>query len=98
MARRESLRAAGKRYQNTHSGKINHAKRQSYYRDRIKKVTHQGSPEIDDYDLLQYEDHELEKISQNDGIYCHFCGCKCAPLLRSDFLKTHASGFWPLGP
>jgi ribosomal protein L35 len=98
MARRESLRAAGKRYQGTHSGKINHAKRQSYYRDRTKKVTHQGSQEFVVHDLLQSEEQELENFSQNDNVYCHFCGCKCASLLRNDFLNTHAPGFWPLGP
>ena len=96
-ARKESLNAAGKRYQNTYSGKLNHAKRQRCYRERIKKVTHLGSPKSENNGLLQYEDHELKKSDQHDR-YCHFCGCKCGSLLRIDFLKTHVSGLWPLGP
>lgn len=98
-ARKKSLRAADKRYQNTYAGKINHAKRQSCYRERQKiKVTDQGSPELENNDLLEFEDHELENLKPNDDIYCHFCGRKCDSLLRVDFLRTHASGVWPLGP
>ena len=98
-ARKESLQAADKRYQNTYAGKINHAKRQSSYRERETiKVTDQGSPKSEDNDLLPFEDHEPKKPRPTEEIYCYFCGRKCDSLLRVDFLKTHASGFWPLGP
>jgi len=97
-AREESLHEAGKRYQNTFAGKINHAERQRRYRERAKKVTHHSSIEPGNNDLLQSQDHELENLSQNGDIYCHFCGCKCESSLRVDFLKTHVSGLWPLGP
>ena len=54
LARLESSRAAGKRYQESYKGRLNHAARQQQYRQRqqkkmaeknikIKKVTHQGS-------------------------------------------------------
>ena len=46
-ARRDSLRAAGRRYQNSRSGRHRHAARQRRYRARRKKVTHQGSPPQD---------------------------------------------------
>ena len=43
-ARRESLRAAGRRYQSTRRGRHAHAERTRHYRARRNKVTHQGSP------------------------------------------------------
>ena len=43
-ARREALRAAGKRYQAGLPGRRTHAARQRRYRARREKVTHQGSP------------------------------------------------------
>ena len=43
LRRRQSLKEAGKRYQQTPAGQRKHAQRQSEYRDRQKeKVTHQG--------------------------------------------------------
>jgi|WetSurMetagenome_2_1015567.scaffolds.fasta_scaffold568328_2 hypothetical protein len=99
IARGESLRAAGERYQNTHRGKINHAKRQKCYRERQRnKVTHQCSPVIKNNVLLPFEDYKSKLLDKNEDIYCHFCGCKCDSLLRVNFLKTQASSFWPLGP
>jgi hypothetical protein len=43
QARRESLRAAGRRYQHSRRGRLTHAERQHRYRRRPHKVTHQGS-------------------------------------------------------
>lgn len=97
-ARKGSLRGAGKRYQNTYPGKLNNAKRQRCYRERTKIVTHHGSNKVEVNGLLQSEDHELKKPRPTDDIYCYFCCRKCDSLLRVDFLKTHASGSWPLGP
>lgn len=97
-ARRASLKAAGKRYQGTFFGKMKHAKRQSRYRKRINKVTHQGSPLPPNHDLLPSTEQKPKELSQNNASYCHFCGCKCDSLVRIDFLRTSASGFWPRGP
>lgn len=41
--RRENNRRAARRYQNSPKGRRNHADRQNRYRNRKKKVTHQGS-------------------------------------------------------
>ena len=43
-ARQRSRQAAGKRYQATYRGRLNHAARAGRYRARQKIVTHQGSP------------------------------------------------------
>ena len=43
LSRRESLRRAGARYQHTRCGAARHAARQSAWRARHPKVTHQGS-------------------------------------------------------
>ena len=45
-ARRQALRAAGRRYQTSLPGRTAHAQRQRCYRARIQKVTHQGSPPL----------------------------------------------------
>ena len=84
-ARKKSLHEAGKRYQNTFRGKINHAKRQLRYRKRITKVTHHSSKEVVNNDLLRKAEN---KLIRNGDLHCDFCGCKCKPYLRTDFLTT----------
>lgn len=112
LSRQESLRAAGKRYQNTYQGKTNHARRQRRYRDQEKKkVTHHSSPEINNNDLLQTEESEYVDyddyvdLAHNNDIHCDFCGYKCNSSLRIAFLvrnrppiTTSIPGVWPLGP
>ena len=50
LSRRESMRAAGRRYQQSRQGRFRHAERQKQYRLRCRQgvrrkiVTHQGSP------------------------------------------------------
>ena len=43
-ARRDAQRAAGRRYQASRRGRVNHAARAGRYRARQNNVTHQGSP------------------------------------------------------
>jgi hypothetical protein len=43
-ARRAAQRAAGRRYQASRRGRVNHAARAGRYRARQNNVTHQGSP------------------------------------------------------
>ena len=89
-SRTESLRASGERYQNTRRGKLNHAKRQRRYRDQEKKkVTHQGSPETNNNDLLQVEESEYVDLVHNHEIHCRFCGCECDSSLRIAFLTQN---------
>jgi hypothetical protein len=55
-ARKKSLLAAAKRYQNSLKGKLNNAKRQQTYRQRQQqKVTHQGSQALPSNALLPLE-------------------------------------------
>lgn len=43
LRRRESVRAAGSRYQHSRRGRLAHAARMQRYRERCRKVTHHGS-------------------------------------------------------
>jgi hypothetical protein len=93
-ARRCSLQCAGQRYQNGSSGRRRHAARQSRYRARDKKVTHQGSPPPPVNDLLAPgspmsasgvatpQDRAWRTIT-----HCHWCGRPCPPLVRQGFLR-----------
>lgn len=102
VSRKESTQAAGKRYQKTYNGKLNHAKRQKHYiEQKRKKMTHQGSKELHTNGLLPFVINEDLEIIHNDKLLCHFCGCSCKKLLRTSFLdrrKIFISGVWPLGP
>jgi hypothetical protein len=101
-ARLKSVRAAGKRYQNTFRGKLKHARRQKRYRERkLKKVTHHTSHITTVNVLLPPDANESTEVTENNKVCCHFCGCLCNLSLRVAVLagnKIHVSGFWPLGP
>ena len=100
LTRRESLKAAGRRYQGSRRGRFKHAERQHRYRSRSKKVTHQGSPEAPSSDPLSTRSEapssvtDVEDIKGVEGvkgvgdeaIRCHFCGRLCSDSLRLDFL------------
>lgn len=79
-SRKASLRAAARRYQNTIQGKFNHAARQRRYRERRKKVTHQGSP---------HKPRQSNSCVQGAGCEhrCHFCKKRISSFLRFDFLR-----------
>ena len=87
-ARRTSLRAAGRRYQNTRRGRLKHADRQRHYRSRSKKVTHHSSPETSASDPLitRSEQPEPVVVIENKAIRCDFCGRLCSDYLRLDYL------------
>ena len=61
-ARRTSLRAAGRRYQNSRRGRLKHADRQRHYRSRRKKVTHHSSPESPASDPLITRSEQPEPV------------------------------------
>ena len=85
--RKESMRASGKRYQNTSHGKMKHTGRQKRYKRQFQnKMTHQGSQEISTNDLLQTEKNENTKTISNGEPHCHFCKRSCSLLLRNSFL------------
>ena len=93
-ARRQSLRAAGKRFQNSRRGRFAHAERQRRYRQRRRqKVTHQGSPPVLPDETLPAESRTSARRSEEpaavpvDGIRCHLCGRVCSHFLRHSFLR-----------
>jgi hypothetical protein len=71
-ARRQSVRAAGQRYQKTFGGRLQHARRQSRWRERQRqKVTHQGFPlpesSVNVADQKEGDDDE-GAIEDGDGV------------------------------
>jgi hypothetical protein len=90
IARKISVKAAGKRYQDTRRGRTKHAARQSRYRSRCKKVTHQGSPLPPSNALLGTHPEAASAVAaaQDGEIRCAFCNRLCSDFLRLDFLHT----------
>jgi hypothetical protein len=84
-------RAANKRYQASHRGRMRHAARAQRYRARHKKVTYQGSPQQAS-DALVTEGWAVNAIKPRvpESIprpwQCHWCGCRCVPFVRQEFL------------
>ena len=105
-ARRDSLRAAGNRYQNTPQGRRKHAQRQACYRAlHSQKVTHQGSASnATAVSLDMPSSGALGEISTSEPLpyCCHFCGEQCRDVLRSRAIvreRGYRRGrYWPLGP
>ena len=101
QARSFSLQAAGKRYQNTRQGKLNHAARQKRYRDKNKFVTHHTSNDPSPYSSIGEVDRTAEFKSE---LRCDFCNKPCLDFVRLDFLQkysprlTNALFNWPSGP
>lgn len=107
QARTLNHRIANQQYQKSFKGRQKHAKRQRCYRQRqkekIQKVTDQGSPDLPPSDLLPSEPIEGKSRSAKHH-YCHFCGKAVSVLLRNGFLRHHRddksrySSSWPSGP
>ena len=97
-ARRESLRAAGRRYQSSLPGRFAHARRQRHYRANRQKVTHHRSADADPDDVLGSE-FKTVPVQRPDtamagaqGLHCHLCKRVCSPLVRLDFLRRTRPG------
>ncbi len=91
IARQNSLRHAGIKYQSTLQGKKKHAARQQRYRAQLKqKVTHQGSQQ----DMDKAHCSTREKAS---GLCCHFCKKPITEYLRSVFLSRFVWGTYDFG-
>ena len=93
QARRESLRAAGGRYQRSRRGRFCHAERQRRYRRRPHKVTHQGSVAVPSHDSLGPESRTKSGRACSgpsppvQGPCCHFCRRPCSAFVRLNFLQ-----------
>lgn len=93
-ARRQSVQAAGGRYQSSRRGRSLHAERQHRYRRRRRqKVTHQGSPPLLPGETLPLESRasapRLAPPASDPaaGIRCGLCGRLCSSLLRQGWLR-----------
>jgi hypothetical protein len=110
-ARKRSLCAANQRYQASFRGRQKHAERQRRYRQRqkekIEKVTYQGSPDLPPHDSLPPEpksppEHSIQLVT--DVLHCDFCGEHVSSFLRIGFLHRDSfhtvqiTSAWPRGP
>ena len=92
-ARRDAQRAAGRRYQASRRGRVNHAARAGRYRARQNNVTHQGSPPPppDDLVLPGSAVTASEPSPSPDARrwiwHCYWCGCRCSQFVRQGFLR-----------
>lgn len=93
-ARRSAQREAGRRYQATHRGRCNHAKRMGDYRARQKKVTHQGSLPLPSDDFISEGTAITPSTARSPSPFagesllrCHWCGRRCSPFVRTGFLR-----------
>jgi hypothetical protein len=96
QARRHAQREAAHRYQASRRGRLMHAARSRRYRARRKIVTHQGSPAAAADDLLAADSVVAAPLqpamvgsAPRPHWHCHGCGARCAPWVRSGFLRHH---------
>lgn len=96
-ARQTSVRSAGRRYQASFKGKLQHAQRQQRYR-QAKKVTHLGSLVTGEHVLLLEVVNKTVRpviLSDRKVLRCHFCKKRVPNLLRSGFLRNDISAKTP---
>lgn len=91
LARQQSLRVAGKRYQATINGKRNHAARQARYEMKLQSnLTHHGSPcpsLCASMQQLENEAKEPENDQPKAVLICCCCHQPVSAWLRNDFLQ-----------
>lgn len=93
IARIQSSRAAGRRYQQSRQGRFKLAERARRHRLRKQNVTHQGSESAAPNDLLPANSAKVEKpvvlhrqTRPAGTLQCHFCGASCSEFVRNNFL------------
>jgi hypothetical protein len=106
-ARAQAQRAAGLRYQVSYRGRLKHAARTARHRARQKIVTHQGSPLEPRDDVVapdaaaaankpatasSYGSVMRFQVADPGSWRCHWCGCRCSPLVRTGFLRRRRRG------
>lgn len=87
VARANSVRAAGQRYQASPRGRHAHAARQRRYRLRQEKVTHHGSPPPPPPALLPSDPTTPKTSVSPPPRHCHFCGKEQVEAVRQGFLR-----------
>ena len=92
-ARPRSRREAGRRYQKSCHGRLNHAARARRHRARQNNVTHQGSAP-DRFDAFLPERRAVaargQRLKQGTSWprwRCHYCGRRCPEFVRRNFLQ-----------
>ena len=93
IARSQSVREAGRRYQQSRQGRFKQAERLRRFRRRKQNVTHQGSELVGENDLLPANSAKVDKpvvlprqARLADTLQCHFCGASCSEFVRNNFL------------
>jgi hypothetical protein len=108
--RRESIRAAGRRYQQSRRGRFAHAARTRRYRERRREVTHHGSAAGDGNGLLAPVAVMPPPLPQPPPsvaaiavtlalvlpLRCSRCGVPLAPAVRQGWLRHHRRSADPL--
>lgn len=99
-ARRQSLRAADKRYARTSKGRMARARATANWRSRKNKVIDQGSPKPPPDDLLSkslaakkppsVSDYSRSLASSGGVFRCCWCGRRCPASVRRGFLRRRA--------
>lgn len=99
-ARRQSLRAANKRYARTSKGRMARAKATAKWRVRKNKVIDQGSPQRAPDGLLSrslaakkppsVREHFGHPAFSGGSCRCCWCGRRCPAAVRRDFLRRRA--------
>lgn len=107
--RRESIRAAGRRYQQSRRGRFTHAARTRRYRERHQKVTHHGSAAGEANGLLVPVAVMSPPLPQPPPsvaviavtlalvlpLRCRHCGVPLAPAVRQGWLRHHRRSAGP---
>ncbi len=105
-ARHRAQREAGRRYQASRRGRLAHAARSGRWRIRQKNVTHQGSPRppLDagvPMDVTAAASpppvapwSDVDAPCRDEGAFwrCRWCGRRCSPLVRMEFLRRRWRG------
>lgn len=92
QARRESVRAAGQRYQASRRGRFMHAARTQRWRARRQEVTHQGSPRASQ--VMYCSRPPAAAVCAAAGAAaprCHCCGVPLPRLVRTDFSRRRGT-------
>jgi hypothetical protein len=92
QVRREAVRAAGRRYQDSRRGRFMHAARTRRWRARRQEVTHQGSPRAPRVMYCSRPPGALAGAAPGGAApRCHCCAAPLPQLVRTDFIRRRGT-------